>query len=688
MKRKFFLFGGLALTALLTIRGVQYSSAPPAGTTGAPGEGNCTGCHAGNPLNGGGGSVQIGLTDAQGNPLSGYIPGQTHNVTVYATHPNFTRFGFSTTALTSDNNAAGNFPNPGMGMGVQTANGRQYVGHTSSGTNSPVAGEMTWTFPWQAPATDVGNLTFYVCVNAVNGNGNTVGDFVYTASRTFAAFVPPPTIAVLPLNDDKLCAGKFVSIEFTVSGGSFGADNVFSAELSAPNGAFDNPTVIGSEPGTTSGNIGATVPLNIAPGTGYKIRIRASSPAAVSQPGVQNLRSVPPPVVNWPPTLNLCAGATVNLPAPNLPGAQYVWVRDGQSLPETGPVLTADQPGVYSLSLTDECGATVEASVTVVEVEPQIPSISRTGNTLTSSAAQSYQWYFNGTAIQGATQVSFEATESGIYTVQIVDANGCTATSEPFDFVFDPNAGPSISTQYTGGDVCAGSDIIVEFTASGSFGAGNQFRLELSNENGEFSTPTTLATQAGLGAFNAALPKTTPAGTGYRLRVNATDPVVVGTATASFTVFAAAPEVEIVRQGAALTVSPEPTGATLTWQLDGALYQGPLDGTQPEGTYTVVVVTADGCRFESEPYVFSLSSIEEFWNNAVSVYPNPAGRQMYIEFPFVSSWNVNLYDLTGKVVPFFIKDGVIDVSTLDDGVYVLKMASGGREYRRKVVVKR
>lgn len=58
------------------------------------------------------------------------------------------------------------------------------------------------------------------------------------------------------------------------------------------------------------------------------------------------------------------------------------------------------------------------------------PTLTQNGNTLTSSAATTYQWYLNGNAISGATTESYTATTSGSYTVMITDNNGCTATSD------------------------------------------------------------------------------------------------------------------------------------------------------------------------------------------------------------------------------------------------------------------
>jgi hypothetical protein len=49
--------------------------------------------------------------------------------------------------------------------------------------------------------------------------------------------------------------------------------------------------------------------------------------------------------------------------------------------------------------------------------------------TLTASAGTSYQWYKDGTTIPSATASTYSATQSGTYTVAIVNAAGCSATS-------------------------------------------------------------------------------------------------------------------------------------------------------------------------------------------------------------------------------------------------------------------
>jgi hypothetical protein len=61
--------------------------------------------------------------------------------------------------------------------------------------------------------------------------------------------------------------------------------------------------------------------------------------------------------------------------------------------------------------------------------QPATPSITNTGNVLSSSATSGNQWYLNGVEITGATSQTYTATQSGTYTVLTVDANGCASNA-------------------------------------------------------------------------------------------------------------------------------------------------------------------------------------------------------------------------------------------------------------------
>src|SRR5690606_8863697 len=53
------------------------------------------------------------------------------------------------------------------------------------------------------------------------------------------------------------------------------------------------------------------------------------------------------------------------------------------------------------------------------------PVIVRSGNALTSTPASSYQWYFNGSPIPGATGMTYIMTDDGEYSVKVPVLGGC-----------------------------------------------------------------------------------------------------------------------------------------------------------------------------------------------------------------------------------------------------------------------
>ncbi len=73
----------------------------------------------------------------------------------------------------------------------------------------------------------------------------------------------------------------------------------------------------------------------------------------------------------------------------------------------------------------------------VLNPAPAIPTVSQVVDTLISTSATTYQWYFNGQQIPGATEQTYLPTQEGIYLVRITDVNGCVSQySLGFDFVF------------------------------------------------------------------------------------------------------------------------------------------------------------------------------------------------------------------------------------------------------------
>lgn len=93
--------------------------------------------------------------------------------------------------------------------------------------------------------------------------------------------------------------------------------------------------------------------------------------------------------------------------------------------------------------------------------------------------------------------------------------------------------------------ICAGNggfnEYFVNITWAGTANAGNQFVLELSDANGNFGAPVTLATITDRNTttnfvVDFAIPTTTR-GQGYRMRVRSTDPVRIGAESSAFSMY-------------------------------------------------------------------------------------------------------------------------------------------------------
>jgi hypothetical protein len=103
------------------------------------------------------------------------------------------------------------------------------------------------------------------------------------------------------------------------------------------------------------------------------------------------------------------------------------------------------------------------------------------------------------------------------------------------------NAGaPVISVNNLSGNVCLPAGFNFGYSSSGgTFVAGNVFNVELSNASGSFASPTnigSLTSTATSGNIFVFIPNGTPNGTGYRIRVVSTSPVVTSNATAAFSI--------------------------------------------------------------------------------------------------------------------------------------------------------
>lgn len=187
----------LLLLALLLFlgsssQGFAFSAlAPPAEKTGAPNEGTCMDCHAGNALNAADGALMLSVPE-------NYVPGAVYSIIVDLSRTGQSVWGFEMTALDNEGSRAGTFAVDAAELTALTeAASKQYIHHTTAGTARGTEDGQQWEVTWTAPDADVGAITFYAAGNAGDGDSSSLGDYIYTAQ---SELVPaPPVVAGVAL---------------------------------------------------------------------------------------------------------------------------------------------------------------------------------------------------------------------------------------------------------------------------------------------------------------------------------------------------------------------------------------------------------------------------------------------------------------------------------------------------------
>ncbi|MCH2197343.1 MAG: T9SS type A sorting domain-containing protein [Flavobacteriales bacterium] len=138
----------------------------------------------------------------------------------------------------------------------------------------------------------------------------------------------------------------------------------------------------------------------------------------------------PLPVANAGMDQAICEGETANLMASG--GESYEWEDLGSGANQD---VTPDETTVYVVTVEDANGCSDSDEVEVAVNPLPTAEITENGPELTASAGESYQWYINGTPIDGATDQSYTAETTGNYSVEVTNIYGCSTISEEVDVI-------------------------------------------------------------------------------------------------------------------------------------------------------------------------------------------------------------------------------------------------------------
>jgi gliding motility-associated-like protein len=240
--------------------------------------------------------------------------------------------------------------------------------------------------------------------------------------------------------------------QITISVGNCSAtDNTVVDVVAVPVVNLSNVAVCpgASFPVLDAGNAGATYLWNTGEMTqtitptaagAYAVTVTVTgSGISCSSQGSSIVSNSAPVVVTLGSDVVVCDGSGSQTFDAGNAGSSYVWSLNGNVLNgETNQTINVTGAGTYSVVVTDPNGCTGNAQVTLsVNANPVVnlgtdfevcPGEDFPVLSTTLTNINTYTWELNGSTV--GTNASYNAADYGIYTLTVVDANGCVGSDE------------------------------------------------------------------------------------------------------------------------------------------------------------------------------------------------------------------------------------------------------------------
>jgi len=84
-------------------------------------------------------------------------------------------------------------------------------------------------------------------------------------------------------------------------------------------------------------------------------------------------------------------------------------------------------------------------------------------------------------------------------------------------------------------------------------------------------------------------------------------------------------------------------------------------------------------------------AVENVTDQSLMIYPNPTSESLFIELPILTSENIQIFDMTGKLVNEFKNDNLIfytDISNLPNGIYTIRFSFNGELIFKRFIVQK
>ncbi len=154
---------------------------------------------------------------------------------------------------------------------------------------------------------------------------------------------------------------------------------------------------------------------------------------------IQSIQVVPAPIasISTPNTTMICNGQGALLQAASGVGYTYQWTMNGFNIAgATNPTYTATIGSYYTVKVSNGYCARTSSPITITVNTAPVAIIHWNGTQLFSPISfYSYQWYFNGVLIPGATGQYYTPTQAGLYYVMVGNENGCKSLSPNYNLL-------------------------------------------------------------------------------------------------------------------------------------------------------------------------------------------------------------------------------------------------------------
>ncbi len=380
-----------------------------------------------------------------------------------------------------------------------------------------------------------------------------------------------------------------------------------------------------SATGNTWSTGATTQSITVTQGGNYSVSVSNGTCSATSLVTAVTVNPVPAtPTITAGGTTTFCDGGSVVLTSSSATGNTW-------SNGVTSQSISVSTAGTYTVTVSNgTCIATSSPLAVVVNAIPTAPTITPIGNTtfclgdsvlLVSSMLNGSLWS------NSANSQSIYVTQSGLYTVQFTDNNGCTAISLPTIINVLPL--PQVTIAASGPlSICQGESLTLTSSPASSYFW----------SNGEI-TQAISVNQAGLYSVS-----------------------VVGSNGCSNS---SSQTTVIVNNNSTSTLNET---ALDSYTLNGQTY------TQ-SGTYTQVIPNATGCDSTiTLNLILSFTGIDNISEDFIKVYPNPTIDNFIVEGHFKNNPHFELIDAIGrKVLSGSLTKGInqIDLVNFSRGTYNL-----------------